>query len=570
MQTDSDELLAHLLDELLQSVRSGAQPDVESVARRHPELADELRALWTTADVFEDLAGAAQLEDSANGLDSESGGTISPGSSGGPLPRRLGDYELLSELGRGGMGIVYKARHLPLNRVVALKMILRGEFASTDDIERFSKEALAAARLEHPHIVSVYEVGRYQDQPFFSMQFVEGSTLADRIAQGPVPAREAAELLIPVCRAIAAAHRAGILHRDLKPSNILLDNNNRPLVTDFGLAKHLPSANERDQANAPTVTDITRSGAILGTPGYIAPEQAATDIFSLGAILYAMLTGRAPFHAASPIDTVLLVLEQDPPPPRLINPKADPDLELIAMKALQKPSDLRYASADSLADDLQAYLRNEPISARSSHLFQVISRAFRPTHYVSVLQNWGLLWMWHAVVLLILCLTTNGMQLMAIDSRWPYVGLWTAGLSTWGVIFWNLRRRAGPVTFVERQIAHVWAASIASSTTLFAVEATLDLPVLSLSPVLAVIAASVFVAKAGILSGEFYVHAAVLYLTSIPMAWLQHEGWDYSLVLFGIVAAGTFLIPGWKFHRQRLRAEDSRRITAQPISSASE
>ena len=564
MQTDSDELLARLLEELTQAAQSGNQPDLDAVARQHPELADELRALWTTASVFEDLAGIAQLDQAA---DPSSEDADPAHSAAGPLPRRMGEYELLEELGRGGMGIVYRARHLPLDRIVALKMILRGEFASAEDVGRFSKEAVAAAHLDHPHIVSVYEVGQFRHQPFFSMQLVEGSTLADRIAQGPLPAREAAKLLIPVCRAIGAAHRAGILHRDLKPSNILLDQDDRPLVTDFGLAKQVRSTDDDDDIgdrdNAPTVTAMTRSGAILGTPGYIAPEQAAgqrgiispaTDIFSLGAVLYAMLTGRAPFHAASPIDTVLLVLEQDPALPRVLNAKADPDLELIAMKALQKPSDLRYASADALADDLEAFLRNEPISARSSHLFQVISRAFRPTHYVGVLQNWGLLWMWHAAVLLILCVTTNAMQLAAVDSRWPYVALWTAGLGTWGAIFWNLRRRAGPVTFVERQIAHVWAASIASSTMLFAVEATLELPVLSLSPVLPIIAGSVFVVKAGVLSGEFYVHAAVLYLTSIPMAWLQHAGWDYSLVLFGIVAAATFLVPGWKFYRQRIRA----------------
>jgi serine/threonine-protein kinase len=284
----------------------------------------------------------------------------------------------------------------------------------------------------------------------------------------------------------------------------------------------------------------------LGQRGEIGP---ATDVYSLGAILYAMLTGRAPFQAASPVDTVLMVLEQEPPPPRMLNPNVDPDLEMIALKALQKPVDLRYASADALADDLEAYLRNEPISARSSHFSQVLSRALRPTHHAAVLENWGLLWMWHAAALLVLCVVTNAMQLNGIESRWPYVALWTVGLGAWAIVFWNLRRRAGPVTFVERQIAHTWSASMTCSTLLFLVEALLGLPVLSLSPVLALIAGAVFVVKAGILSGEFYVHAAVMFATCVPMAlWPR-----YGITVFGVLSAATFFVPGWKFWRQRVR-----------------
>ena len=559
---DSDELLAALLERLAAEAEAGRAPDVEAVAREHPELGAELRALWATAAVVDDVASLSGLEEVA---------AESAPATNGPLPRRVGDFELLEELGRGGMGVVYKARQLSLGRTVALKMILRGELASTADLVRFRGEAESAARLDHPHIVPVYEVGEHSGQPFFSMRFVEGTTIARRIADGPLPPREAAALLVPVCRAIAHAHRQGVLHRDLKPSNILIDTAGQPHVTDFGLAKRVRGQGSRgkgqggDATDATQVSDpwsaapsLTHSGAILGTPGYIAPEQAAgqrgeisaaTDVYSLGAVLYAMLTGRAPFQAASPVDTVLMVLEQDPPPPRVLNPQADPDLEMIALKALQKPPDLRYATADALADDLEAYLRHEPIAARSSHFSQVLSRAFRPTHHAAVLENWGLLWMWHALVLLVLCLVTNWMQLRPIESRTPYFLLWTAGLGTWAVIFWNLRRRAGPVTFVERQIAHIWAASMACSTLLFAVEAMLGLPVLTLSPVLALIAAAVFVVKAGILSGEFYIHAAVLFATCVPMALVP----QYGITIFGLVSAATFLAPGWKFHRQRVR-----------------
>jgi serine/threonine-protein kinase len=558
---DSDAQLAALLERLADAARRGEDPHIEAEIAAHPELADEIRGLWATVSVIEGVVLGAELDAEPEPR------APRPDSSSAPLPRRFGEYDLVRELGRGGMGVVYLARQTSLGRSVALKMILRGELASAADVARFRGEAESAARLSHPHIVSVYEVGEHEGQPYFSMQFIEGTTLARRLIDGPLPPREAAELLIPVCRAIAAAHRAGVLHRDLKPSNVLIDADNRPYVTDFGLAKrfNVPGPiGRRDDAHEDVhAIALTHSGAILGTPGYIAPEQAAghrgvigaaTDVYSLGAILYAMLTGRAPFQAASPVDTLLMVLEQDPPPPRVLNPQADPDLELIALKALQKPADLRYASADAMADDLEAYLRHEPISARTSHFSQVLSRAFRETHHAAILENWGLLWMWHALVLLVLCLVTNGMQLWNVTTRWPYFLLWTAGLGTWAFIFWNLRRRDGPVTFVERQIAHVWAASMGCSTMLFAVEAVLGLPVLTLSPVLPLIAAAVFVVKAGILSGMFYIHAAVLFATAIPMALCQRAGWNYGLTIFGFVAAGTFFAPGVKFYRQRVRA----------------
>jgi serine/threonine-protein kinase len=440
-------------------------------------------------------------------------------------------------------------------------MILRGDLASVGDVDRFRAEAEAAARLNHPHIVSVYEVGEQNGQPYFSMKYVEGTTLAKRLADGPLPSQEAAEMLIPVCRAIAEAHRHGLLHRDLKPANILIDSEGWSYVSDFGLAKRIltESSTQKDASLA----GLTQSGAILGTPGYMAPEQAAgrrgkvsiaTDIYSLGALLYAMLTGRAPFQAASPVDTVFMVLEQDPLPPRLLNRKADPNLEMIALKCLQKPAALRYPNADALADDLQAYLNNEPISARSSRFSQVISRTFRETHHAAVLENWGLLWMWHSLVLLMLCLVTNWFQWENVTSRWPYMGMWIVGLGVWAAIFWNLRNRSGPVTFVERQIAHVWAGSMIASSLLYGVEWLLDLPVLMLSPVLALISGSVFLVKAGILTGVFYIQAGLLFLTGIAMALLPAAGLpEVGSSLFGVVSAGCFFFPGLKYYRQRVR-----------------
>lgn len=547
-----EERLANLLAQMTDELRGGQIPDLESLARQHADLSVELRELWAAVQLAEGIAaGLSQRSVSDLTIVLPAAGLLG---TAGDLPRLFGDFELERELGRGGMGIVYQARQRTLDRVVAVKMILRGELASTADLARFRSEAESAARLDHPGIVPVYEVGEYDGQPYFAMKYVEGITLASRLAEGPIPPREAAALLAPICDAIQFAHERGILHRDLKPSNILIDSDGRPHVTDFGLAKRVEGDNQ-----------LTRSGAILGTPCYMAPEQAAgnrgqlspaSDVYSLGTILYQMLTGRPPFQAATPVDTVLLVLEQDPLPPRLLNPRADRDLEMIALKCLQKPPALRYASAKALGDDLRAYLTDEPISARSGIFSQVIARWFRETHHATVLEHWGLLWMWHSLALLAISLVTNWFQWRGITSPGPYFVLWTAGMGTWAAIFWALRRRAGPVTFVERQIAHIWAASVISIAVLFLVEMLLGLPVLTLSPVLAISSGTVFVAKAGILTGEFYVQAAALFLTALAMATLDRLHIPYSITLFGIVSAACFFVPGLKYYRQLARQED--------------
>jgi tRNA A-37 threonylcarbamoyl transferase component Bud32/tetratricopeptide (TPR) repeat protein len=276
--------------------------------------------------------------------------------------RSFGDYELLQELGRGGMGVVYKARQRKLQRLVALKMILAGQLAAAADVKRFYTEAEAAAQLDHPGIVPVYEVGEQQGQHFFSMGYVEGGSLAARVKDGPLPPRDAAALVRKLAEAVAYAHEHGIVHRDLKPANVLLDGDGQPRVADFGLAKRLSGDSQ-----------LTGTGQVMGTPSYIPPEQAqgkiqeigtAADIYALGAILYCLLTGRPPFQAAGVMETLRQVLEREPVAPRQLNPGVDRDLETICLKCLEKQPAKRYASAGALAEDLRRHAAGEPIQAR--------------------------------------------------------------------------------------------------------------------------------------------------------------------------------------------------------------
>jgi eukaryotic-like serine/threonine-protein kinase len=541
-ESDRDLRLARLLDEVTRQRQQGRPPDLDDLGRAHPDLIDELLQLLNVAHLAEQFGPSS----SGRATVAQSGPPAKGPS--GPLPRTFDGYELLEELGRGGMGVVYKAWESSLKRFVALKMLLRGETASADDVSRFRTEAQSAAGLAHPNIVPVYKVGEHDGRAYFSMQYVEGTTLAARVAAGPLRPDEAARLVAAIARAVEHAHHAGILHRDLKPSNVLLDIDGNPLVTDFGLAKQVAGG-----------ASLTGSGAIVGTPSYMAPEQAEgrtkevgreADVYALGAILYELLTGRPPFQAASAVDVLLLVRSEEPVPPRRLNPKIDPDLELVCLKCLEKRPEHRYRTAGALAADLEAYLKSEPVSARISSLTYFLSRLLRETHHAPVLENWGVLWMWHSVTIFLLCAVTNVLYLLGERGHLTYLGLWGVGLVAWGAFFWSWRRRGGPVTFVERQMAHAWAAGVAASVATFVVEVLLGLRVLILSPMLAVAAGMVFLFKAGTLSGWFYIAAAVSFLTAVPMALLPEVG----PLLFGVVSAVAFFVPGLKYYRQRRSA----------------
>ncbi len=271
-------------------------------------------------------------------------------------------YSVLGVLGRGGMGVVYKARHLKLERNVAIKMLLLGDHAGPSELARFRREAQAIAALRHPHIIQVYDIGEREGQPFFTMEYVEGGSLAQKLGGVPQPARNAAEMVATLAEAVQAAHAGGIVHRDLKPSNILLTTDGTPKISDFGLA--------RSTAEGP---DLTIGGTRLGTPSYMSPEQAlgrhgtvgpSTDIYSLGAVLYEMLTGRPPFKAETPAETERQVIAEEPARPSRLNARIPRDLETICLKCLSKDTPKRYATASALADDLRRFLRGEPIAAR--------------------------------------------------------------------------------------------------------------------------------------------------------------------------------------------------------------
>src|SRR6059058_2016086 len=279
----------------------------------------------------------------------------------------LGDYELLEEVGRGGQGVVFRARQKSLNRTVALKVISLGQWASKAHLKRFRREAEAAASLDHPCIVPIYEVGERDGSCYFSMKFVEGGQLDEVVRRTLMSIRQAAELIAKIARTVHYAHEHGILHRDIKPGNVLLDQKGEPHLTDFGLARLVE-----------TESTVTRTMEVLGTPSYMAPEQAVgnnaaissvTDVYGLGAVLYQLLTGQLPFAGGTTYETIKLLLDTEPRSPRLLNPKIDRDLLTICLKCLEKDSQRRYPSALALAEDIERWLKHEPIQARRAGVF---------------------------------------------------------------------------------------------------------------------------------------------------------------------------------------------------------
>ena len=343
-----DKLFHELLQiELQLKTAIGDRPVADEYAERFPDYTDAVRSIFADGET-DTLPLTGQSTTTATGVSERL--------------RYFGEYELEEEIARGGMGVVFKARQVSLNRVVALKMILAGQLAGEEDVQRFYTEAEAAANLDHHGIVPIFEIGEHEGQHYFSMGYVEGESLAHRVANGALPPREAAELVRGICDAIAYAHSRGVIHRDLKPANILIGRDGQPKVTDFGLAK-----------KTETDSNLTGTGQVLGTPAFMPPEQASgnveaigplADVYSLGAVLFCLLTGQPPFQAPTAMDTLLQVLEQEPTAPRKMNQSIPADLETICLKCLEKQPENRFGSAQDVRDELDRYLNGEPIITR--------------------------------------------------------------------------------------------------------------------------------------------------------------------------------------------------------------
>ena len=360
--------LESIIAAYLRDGRAGRKPDRTWYLERYPDFAGDLEAFFAEYDEFDRMA--SPLREIGREIQSRSDGhipTLNPTREGqgfAPVPRDFGGFELIRVLGSGGMGVVYEARQEAMNRSVALKMIHGGEWASIDDVQRFRNEVESIARLAHPNIVPIHAVGETRGHHYYSMPLMGGGSLADRLDRLSADPKAAARMMIDIARAVEYAHRRGIIHRDLKPSNVLLDDADRPHVSDFGLARRIGED-----------SSLTGTGVLVGSPPYMAPEQSAgrsrdlttaTDVYGLGAILYATLTGRPPFRGGSPLEVLERARHREPDRPRSINRRVDADLETICLKCLEKEPNRRYAGAEALAEDLGRWLEGRPIRARRS------------------------------------------------------------------------------------------------------------------------------------------------------------------------------------------------------------
>jgi serine/threonine protein kinase len=475
--------------------------------------------------------------------------------------RDFGDYELLEEIARGGMGVVFKARQKGLNRVVALKMVLAGRLADGEDLMRFRTEAEASARLQHPNIVTVYEIGEADGQCFFSMDYIAGMSLAKRVEAGPIPGRVAARYLLTIARAIQHAHRHGILHRDLKPSNVLLDAQDEPHITDFGLAKKMGGDSGQ-----------TRSGSIMGTPSYMAPEQAAgkirelgpaCDVYGLGAILYELITGRPPFRSDTPLDTLRHVLDEEPAPPTLLNRNVEHDLETICLKCLQKDPRARYASAQELADDLQRYLSQETIAARSFNVIDRLTRTLERSQHAVEFHSWGRMLLWFSAIVL----AGHILMFFLLETDTPPWMHWVTRGGQFlllGVIF--LRHRSGrpvlPTSSAERQLWSIWIgylgayiAMVLVSRKAFAAESGWN--ELEMYPYTAILTGIAFFA----MGSNFWGHCYTIGLAFFVLATLMPLNLMLAPLELGVLWSGTLAAIGLHLLRLGREAERDRTST---------
>jgi serine/threonine-protein kinase len=455
-------------------------------------------------------------------------------------------YEILGVLGKGGMGIVYKARHLALNRIVALKCILHAEHAGSEERHRFRAEAEAVARLQDPHIVQIYEVGQHNGLPFFSLEYCEGGNLAKKLASTPLPVREAARLVQILAQAMHSAHQRHIVHRDLKPANVLLTANGTLKITDFGLAKKLDTAGH------------TQTGTVIGTPNYMAPEQAAgskeltpaVDVYGLGAILYELLTGRPPFQAETPLDTLLQVVESPPAPPRLLNPKVDRDLETICLKCLEKVPQRRYASAEALGADLERYLAGEPIAARSVNLMGRIALALERSQYDIQFRAYGNMLFGFAAIVFLTDLVVS--WIILTHQPWPLLHLTQiARVVLMALLFWRCRSATLlPANAAERLMWSIWIGYLGTCVVLgLSYRLTVGGLVVELEsrvyPSLAAVTGMAFIVLGSSYWGWCYAFGLAFYALALVMT----VDLRWAPIEFGTLWAAVLITIGLRLHR---------------------
>ena len=480
----------------------------------------------------------------------------------------VGDYELVGELGRGGMGVVYKARQISLGRTVALKMILSGRHASDEDLRRFRAEAEAAAGLRHPGIVPIYEVGELEGRPYFTMEYVPGRSLAERLAEGPLPVRQAAELVAAVADAVEHAHRNGVLHRDLKPGNILLavesekrkvdgaaadpvsdvqtapsafhSSLSTPRLTDFGLAKRL-------DADA----GLTATGDVVGSPNYMAPEQAlgradligpATDVHALGVLLYCCLTGTRPFRGSTVPETLAQVITADPVPPERLNRHVATDLSLICGKCLEKEPRRRYPSAQAVAEDLRAFLEGRPVTARPVTLLSRLGQAVGREPHPEIIVARSPLAAIRAFAGVALCGVITALRFVE-GAEDVIHGLLIAG--GFFVVHWRAPIAGDPV--IERHVHAAWRAFLTGCLAALGLNFLMGLPPLTLSPMVGVMGGMTMMVNAHLLSGWFYLGAVGCFAAAAVMPFVGR----YDFLVLGGVFCLSLLVPAARHFRAR-------------------
>ena len=513
--------LESVMAEYVERIEEGQAPNPGEYLQAFPEHADELRSFFRNHHWL--------------------GDTPAPETT--LVGTQVGPYRIEAEIARGGMGVVYRARQEGLERPVALKLISTGVLAGDEERKRFRIEAEAAAKLEHPGIIAIHEIGSWQGYEYFSMSLVEGATLQSRVDDGVFDDSESARLVRDVARAVGYAHREGIVHRDLKPDNILLGKDGRPLVTDFGLAKW------HREGSMLSRIGLTRTGQVLGTPHYMSPEQASgrsqgdasTDIYSLGAILYALLTGQPPHLGSSAAEVLRSALQDEPENPRKIRREIAQDLENICLKAMRAEPDERYATADALSDDLDRFLSGEATSAAGSGLLDRVAREIRRDQHQDYFQDWGQTLYALGVIIFVAHVSIFALA----QSKFPYWATYWLPRSVMLAAIAALiyRARGGailPRSVAERPVWSIWLGYLASLGVINLVLIIGGIETTALFPIAAALSGFGFIAMAGHVWGGSAIFGllflnvsllAVLFPTAAPL--IFGASWLISLFALG-------------------------------------